>query len=372
MITAAMPAGQVDMSALILEALDEPATLNVSGAPLGEVFQILQGKTGVRITMSPKAVACLPHGANTAVDSESKGTLPLRELLTQVLRPFGLTFVVRDREIEVVARPAVLRIGRRASWNELETMEMLSARRDFGADLMSRIRLRSADPVMRSELEKAIRNIGAGSGEDQLTAAAESLGMTWYLDDQAIVVLSKEDQTRRVLDCLISPAYRNQELDYVIRDLGRMVGIRIEADGDALQSVAPGIRRDFTLMGSHIRLSEALDQIVGISGLRYLIDGDGILFEGTERISLKGAAAGRPAAAMDPIVAMINFTADNGRQVQLLIRESDLTPDTRALIEQARGEADDVIRDALLGHFDAPQTESPESPDAAQSADNEP
>lgn len=353
-MTASLPAGQVDMSALILEALDEPASLNVSNTPLGEVFQILQGKTGVRITMSPKAVARLPHGANTAVDLETKGSLPLRDLLTEMLRPFGLTYIVRDREIEVVAKPAVKRIGRRASWSELETMRMLSSRRDFGADLMGRIRLQSADPAARSELENAIRNVGAGSAEEQLNAATESLGLTWYLDDLAIVVLSIEDQTRRVLACVISPSFRNQELGYVLRELGRMVDTRIEADSGALQSVADGVRRNFTLMGSNIPLSEALDQIVGLTGLRYRIEGDAILFEATDRISLKGSAAARPSAVMDPIVAMVTIEADEGRQVQLLVRESDLTPETRALVEQARGEADEVIRNALQGHFAAP------------------
>ncbi|MHC4089423.1 MAG: hypothetical protein ACYSVY_03935 [Planctomycetota bacterium] len=174
LLVASAAAGE-DLQTLIEEALDQPVQLEIQDMPLDRAFETIATETGVVLTTAAEALDLLPYGANTEVTARMKN-ISLREGLSRLTVPLGLRFEVRDRGIEVLPTPALVRIGRRAKWDELDTLAWLHGL-EFSKDrppvdeLGERLQFRVGEIDGWPPLRKAVQRVGAGPGDQVLTLA---------------------------------------------------------------------------------------------------------------------------------------------------------------------------------------------------------
>ncbi len=344
----AATAFQTDLQPLIEQVLDEPIELTVENAPLADFFSQISDKTGVSIVMSDEAYGLLPYGRATQV-SATLGNVTLRDGLGQILGRLGMACVVTPTGLDVVPTPGLHRLGRRAAWSELESLQWLSAtefvdHEESLAALRKRLQFHVTEADPWEQLESEIRKVGAGSGVDVLEAACDALGWSWYVWDKQIVVVSLTEQMKRQLDAMISVRMSNRPLTEVLRSVGRQAGILIRLGEGVADALPVQTRRNFSLLADNVSAVEALEEIAGLTGLTYRVDAEGVVFELPSGF-MDGA---RPARSADPFVGKICVPDPGGNfQIELVVRESDLSPEVNEMRKQVLKDADEIIRKAL-------------------------
>ncbi len=348
---------QADMRAIVEQVLDSPVELKLENVPINRAFDVIADSTAVRINMPPDVMALLPYGSDTRVNVELRN-VTLRDGLEQLFAPLGMDFDVTDRGVDVFPGPGLARLGRSAKWSELGTIQWLESTPltdGVALELLhQRIQFRVPDPDPWSMLAGAIKKVGAGSAAELLEVAADSLGWTWYPWDEHIVVLPWAEQAKRQLDRLITVRKTHRPLVEVLQTVGREVGVPVRLAPGAAESLPPEVRSTFTLLAENVTASEALEQIAATSGLSYRIDEGGVVFE--QPSAARGPDRTRPGGAVrrtrDAYVAKITVPDPSGiYQIELLVRESDLSPEVNALRQQMLDEANDVIEKALRDHL---------------------
>ncbi|MGB2985546.1 MAG: hypothetical protein WBE26_06655 [Phycisphaerae bacterium] len=349
----AVSGGSPDTRALVEQALDEPATITLDNKRLGEAIQVVTDQTGVKIVMSPEVMDLVPHGAETLVRKVQIADMPLRQGLTKLFSPLGMTFVVRDDHVEIIPKDALRCLGRAPTWPELDTLMQLSTMQPGTDDealawLQSRIQSLVPVPGARDILAEAIRSVGAGPGDEVLSVACAQLGWAWCLSDRRIVVTSMEQHIRRRLQQPISLRINYRPLVEVFQALGERVNVPIRSEPGALALLPIHVQRNFSVNVHQQPAEQVLDQIAAYTGLGYLLEPDGVLFynltDGTlarevekDRLESRSHIAG-PApegvSLSDPYVAKMVIPLENGKSIEWLIRRSELPEDLRQMRER--------------------------------------
>src|SRR3954470_12705538 len=113
-------------SALINQQLDQPFELTLKDSPLPEALKKIGNATGVRIDPTESVYSLLPWGEQTTINAKIANQ-SLRDALTAIARKLGLMFVLKDDYVELRPVPALARLGRRATMQELGVLDSLSA-----------------------------------------------------------------------------------------------------------------------------------------------------------------------------------------------------------------------------------------------------
>ena len=353
----------VDQRVLIEQALDEPTRIELTDVKLGEAFAMVTEQTGVEVVMTPEVMSLIPHGPETKVNATIEN-IPLRQGLIDLVAPLGMTFVVLDDYVEIIPTPPLLRLGRPATWAELDLLGKLRASKPgaVDADLQNlrerlQFQVRARDPW--DTLAAEMRATGAGSGDEVLSVACDKLGWTWSVDGERIVVLSIEQQFRRQLRWPIRLRINDRPLPDVIRQVGMYAGVPVRLEPGTLQSLPLRVREHFALNVNDLSAEEALDMIASYTSLGYLLDRNGVLFYRTDGPgSPAGEAPKQPVGfgatsrktaqtrGQDPYVGKITVQLENGKTVEWLIRQSELPEDLKLRRRQDLRDAFDALRDA--------------------------
>jgi hypothetical protein len=314
--------------------------------------------------VAPGVTDLLPYGPATEVTAEIRN-ITLREGLTRLFAPLGLTFEVTQTGIEVFPTAALERIGRRATWPELKSLEWLSSVHfdqdpDAVSQLRGRVQFQVPDPDPWPVLSAAIEKVGAGPGDTVLEIACHSLGWTWYPWGEQIAVVSLRQQMERQLQAVISVRKSHRMLSDVLRDVGRQAGLTIRLGPGAADALPVQTRQNFTLIADNVTAAEALEEIALATGLDYQVHDDGVV------LTLPGAAASvaaataaaaestEPSRRRDPYVAKITLpVAAGGYQLEFVVRESDLSPEVNELRKKLLDEANEVMEEALRQRFES-------------------
>ena len=86
-------------------ALDKPVDLNITDAPISQVFQKLTQATGVRFVIGQDVYACLPYGDQTRLAVKLKNGL--REELFNKINCLGPIFLKGDKAGELTTKQAL-------------------------------------------------------------------------------------------------------------------------------------------------------------------------------------------------------------------------------------------------------------------------
>ncbi len=335
-LTFADPTFAVDSSALISEALDKPVTLEVNGV-LPVVLQKITDQTAVPIECPQHVYDLLPWGEQTNIHATIKNQT-LRQALTAIMHKLGLSWQLGPQAVTIEARPALERLGRRATLQELEALDLLgstplgqTAPAGKGAtvewvinavdqklaELKSPyvIEFRGGDKVKSDQPVSVPRNAMLG---DVLRELSKQTDLTWYPWGQNIVIVPKEDQIARQLDRTVTKQYNGTDVGKVLSELSEAAGVEFSLEAGAIQRVPPEFRRISLILGN-AKVREALEEIRGVTGLDYVVKPEGIYFWNQNPPA--AVAANVPPGG--PIIATIQL--DNG--MSLFLRHDDLPAD---------------------------------------------
>ncbi len=352
---AAVPAaGQAsDTRGLIELALDEPTRITLTEIKLSDAIQTIWDQTGVRVVMPAEAMNLVPYGGETVIERVEISDIPLREGLNRLFMPLGMTFEVRDNYVEIVPKDALRCLGRRPTWEELDTLGELAAMQPgVDPEALSRLQHRVQFTVRVSNgwatLSNALKSVRAGPGDEVLSVACANLGWAWCVSGGQVVISSGASLLRQQLGRPISLRMNYKSLIEVLQEVGRKAGVSVKVEPGALASLPLNVQRSFILNVHNNSAEEVLDTIAANTGLGYLIEPDGVLFYKVGEPQPQSEAGSVPASAgmpgRDPYVGKIVTQLKDGKTVEWLIRESELPPDLRERRREDLQEAFEALR----------------------------
>src|SRR5437879_6575623 len=104
-------------SALINQALDKQSKLTLDNL-LPQAMEIIEKQTGVPMKADPAVWELLPWGRDTNIKAKIEGQT-LREALEAITRKLGLQFDVKNDAVMLEPIPALRRLARRSTVQEL-------------------------------------------------------------------------------------------------------------------------------------------------------------------------------------------------------------------------------------------------------------
>lgn len=365
-------AGAQDSSALINEALDKPVKLTIN-TELPTAMSGIARETGVRIEADRKVWDLLPWGQQTKVTATIQNQ-SLRDALNAIAHKLGLETVLREQAVELRPMPALTRLGRRSTVQELQALDLLSS---------TPLNLKNPSPTIRdvvNEVDKALEAAKSAFAvefrpgdikPDQLVSvprnatmaeALESLAkdtqLTWYPWGDSIVVVPKEVQVRNQLGKILTTRYNDADIGQVLSELSQQSGVEFSIEPGAIQRVPGESRRiKFSFDGT---VREALEYISGFTGLSYVVNAKGVYI--SNQSSATAVAAG--AAQQERAMGMIQL---EGNGVQIFLRASELDEDVRQYLEFRRKREIEKLRDMMKeeGFKPAPATQPSAQPAVA-------
>ena len=289
-------------SALIGEQLDKLVKLQLDNTPLPQVLSTIEQRTGVPVRAIDDVYATLPYGTHTPITATVEG-ITLRDALAAICGKLGLRFDVRDESVELSPEPALHRVGRRATLQELRTLDLLHAHplaaRPAGWTLATLTQAIDAtfvaidqelvahqQPAARLVLEvRSTQGVDPAkqpilvprdaSLADALDAIASQTKLTWYPWGDSVVLLPKHDVIAARLDRAISLRYDGVDIAQVLLDLARQTGVEFSIEPGAIQRVPPEFRI-VRLSVDNASVRQALETLQGYTGLGYVVTDDGV------------------------------------------------------------------------------------------------
>ncbi len=322
-------------AALTNQALDKPVNLDLN-TTLPEAMRTIGKATGVRIEATQSVWDALPWGDQTNITAKTQNST-LRDAMAAITQKLGLRFTLKDEAVELSPVPALLRLGRRATMQELQAVDLLaSTPAALGSERLSvrqlidaidqklvdskkdfAIESRPGDNVVQDQVLFIPRN---DTLLDALEVLPASTRATWYPWGKSIVIVSKEDQLRNQLSKTITVRYPGTDVMQVLTELSQKANVEFEIEPGAIQRIPPDARR-IKLDLYDASITKALEAIVGFTGLGYVVSDKGVY--------IWNAANNAVATTREPSVGLIQL--DDGMQV--LVPAADIPSDLRDYIK---------------------------------------
>ncbi len=334
-------------SALINQALDKPQKLTINGL-LPQAMEHIQQQSGVPMKADPAVWDLLPWGRDTNIHATIDNQT-LRQALEAITQKLGLQFDVKSEALVLEPIPALRRLARRSTAQELACLEVLS-KQPFptSGTLTLKAMLDAVDkqlkaanpdyavdpPAVDSALMSATVNIARNSTLlDALETMVKQTTATWYPWGKTVAILGKQDQIKRQLNRTITVRYNGTELSQVLSDLSQKSGVPFDIEAGAIQQLSPEARA-INLMLEDYSIHDALEAIRGTTGLDFMIREGGVY--------LWNQAAG-PARRERVLITM----PVQGTDMVVLITESQVPSDLREYITQKTQKQFDNIRQMM-------------------------
>lgn len=335
-VSVAVGLAQDTSSALISQALDQPVKLELN-TTLPRAMDSITKQTGVRITEQAAVWELLPWGRETNITAKIENQT-LRQAIDAISRKLGLVAVLKDEAVELQPMPALRRLGRRATIQELQALDLLTGTSmGLKADRLplkelvdavdqKLVELKSPyavefRPGENARLDQAVSVPRNATMAEALESIHKDTALTWYPWGKSIVIVPKEDQIRTQLAKTISTGYNGEDIAQVLSELSQRAGVQFDIEPGAIQAIPPE-SRVVRLQLSNTPISQALDTISGFTGLGWVVKAHGVYIWNQAK---------PPVPARDPIVAIITLP-DSGTQV--LVPQSQVSPELREYLKQ--------------------------------------
>ena len=329
-------------SALINEAMDKLYKLEITqNTPLQQVLKRITDETSVPVQVSGETWDLLPYGEGTALTVKIENQT-LGGGLKAIARSLGLSVEVKDEVVELVPMPALKRIGKRASVDELRALDYLARTpldlkgvdRVTVKDLLGKIDAKLAGDEKANGLavenrspdvvgDAAVPIARNDTITDALETIAQSTDATWYPWGKTIVVRPKADHFRDLLGKTTTRRWNGVDVGQVLAELHNISGVPFVIEPGAVARIPPE-SRNIRLVLDAASISQALENIAGFTGLAWTVNEKGVYVWNPSNSSGAGAAANR-----EPTIGLL--TLDNG--VQVVLRESQVPADLREYVK---------------------------------------
>jgi hypothetical protein len=334
-----------DTTALINEALDKPITLELNDV-LPAAMRAIANKTSVTVQADPAVWELLPWGEQTNISARIENQT-LRQALSAITQKLGLTFTLGEQAVILQPMPALQRLGRRSTVQELQTLDRLSSEampevRGAGTvrEVLTAIDLKLAglkvpfaiedrlDVETRGKVVSIPRNATMADALEQISRQTRA---TWYPWARSVLLLPKEAQIRDMLSKTLTSRYNGADIGQVLEDLRRRAGVPVEIEPGAIQRIAPEART-VRVFWDNVTVQQALESLKGFAGIDYQVSDNGV--------KITNPTPAPANSTTDPVAAMLAL--DNGMTV--FIRESQVPPELRAYLRHRAKRSIDELR----------------------------
>jgi hypothetical protein len=304
-LIAAGVAGATVTSALINKQLDTQQNLKLD-TTLPDAMQQIGNQTGVRLEADPAVWDLLPWGEQTSIKANIQNRT-LRQGLTAITQKLALEFVLGDESVQVRPIPALRRLGRRATVDELSVLDLMTATPiNLPTDHPTLREIVTAvnDGLAKQKSPFSIDDRAADALQDQKISVPKNASLAdaledsvqqsdtaWYPWGKSILIVGKEEQIRTQLNKTLTARYNGVEVSQVLLELFQRAGVDFTVDPGAYQKVPPQFR-SIQLMLDNASVQQALESISGYTGLAFDVTEKGV------HVSYQGTDAGpatRPA-----------------------------------------------------------------------------
>ncbi|MDP9172659.1 MAG: hypothetical protein M3O30_02175 [Planctomycetota bacterium] len=279
-----------DMSALVGQAMDKQlpkSRIDFTGT-LPQAIQNFGDLTGVRIEADSTVYDALPWGELTTFSARYEHQT-LRQSLAAICQKLGLEYELGKESIHLHPLPALVRLGRRCTIEELAALDLLARTPLEPNDLYPTPEslIAAIDAKLR-QTTYAIENRGfdvQGAGtvtisrNATLLEALEEIQLqtdaTWYPWGKSLVVIKKPELIRMLLAKPITTRYSGQDISQVLLDLSQRSGVNFQIDPGVEQQI-PAQFRTVRLILDNATVQQALESICGFTGLSYAVMPSGI------------------------------------------------------------------------------------------------
>jgi hypothetical protein len=276
-------------SALINKQLDSVQNLDFD-TTLPDAMQQIGNQTGVSLEADPAVWDLLPWGDQTTITAKIRNKT-LRQALSDITQKLALEYVLTDEAVEIHPMPALKRLGKRATVDELAVLalmaahpvnlptdhptvhELLEAVDRRLVDLKSPFAVdnRTADSVADQKIAVA-RNASIAQAMEDMT---EQVNAAWYPWGKTILVVPKEEQIRMQLGKTINTRFNDVDVAQVLLELSQKAGVDFSTDPGAYQRI-PAQYRKVQLLLDNSTIQQALDSIAGYTGLGFEVTEKGV------------------------------------------------------------------------------------------------
>ena len=346
----------------LTQKLDEslPA-MRLQSVTLSEIVKKLSDATGMSIRIEPEALAVLPGGTKTKFANLQVQDATLRQTLAKILAPLGLRYTIEEGGIAISAMPALTRMERPATWDELRFVQRLEAT-PYSPEEFAKIKILyrlddSKDGP--AGLTKQLAKSGRGSIAEMLEVATSALHWAWLPDGDHIAIISAEAVNNRKLSRRVTENYPNKHLGFILTDLGRQAGVHVHFQPGAFRKTLLNDVDSYSLNLSNASIRQALDQIRADTGLDYQVQYDGVHIGPADDL-LRNRLMPRPDDD-DPFVAKVSVPLGEAGSLEFLLHESELPPELLDVRDRVRKDFIDRLRKAAATQASSTPASAPAS-----------
>jgi hypothetical protein len=274
-------------SALINKQLDTQQNLQLD-TTLPDAMQQIGNQTGVRLEADPSVWDLLPWGEQTYIKANIQNRT-LRQGLSAITQKLALEFTLGDESVQVRPIPALRRLGRRATVDELSVLDLMTAtplpldhptfRQIITAvnDKLTALKSPFAidDRAADALADQKINVAGNASMADLLEEICQQTDAAWYPWGKTILIVSKEEQIRSQLNKTLSARYNGVDVSQVLLELFQRADVDFTVDPGVYQKI-PAQNRSIQLMLDNASVQQALESISGYTGLVFDITEKGV------------------------------------------------------------------------------------------------
>jgi hypothetical protein len=365
-----------DAEIALQRKLDLPFNLTLQKVELSEAFKQIAATAQISLQVDPACYDALPYGATTRVSADFRQS-KLKAAIEEVLLPLSLQQTVSGATVVIRPSGPLARIGRRADWEELKLLHelrtgpdlKLSPNGEFDWTTALRASLDSRPHLVVSfaaeaSIPRALQDKAMEQLKKQLPLSAfralelytQLTHQIWFVEagplsgSGSIHIMPLRPWIDRQLERPIQLAFTSAPLDQVVAELSHLSGIRFTPE--------PGLYRAVpvvSLAASNCSVMQALETLSGATPIAFDIRDDSIL------LHLAGNTPAPPSAprVVDSIVGRIAVpVGGSGMSMDVLIHESDLTPELNDLRKKKIAEALQAMDKAWSAPPAPPQPET--------------
>jgi hypothetical protein len=335
---------------LIEKALDERADIELKKVTLGQALEQVGRKMGVRIGVESAgpAFAQLPYGHLSEIESAQLQGISWREALTELLKPFSLTYQPGDTKISILGSDDLMRQPRRLTMAELNALVVLQTKTlsNKSDNLLRQLRVTTGIEfgLVQDRLHKD--EVDLGPHQTVLTAqpapASEVLSRyagtvwrkgessTWFVQGNVsegrttninIVIINPKELVKMKLQRRIDLNFKNQPLQTILLDLANKAAVKLTLEPGSIGMVDPAQRDNCSLVASNNTIEQALEALSGLTGLEYYPDYDGVTVAAGDLLLTR--KPGKVDLADRTVCILKVKLPDSDDELTILIRESD-------------------------------------------------
>jgi hypothetical protein len=342
-----------DSSALINEALDKPVEVELN-TTLPQALQEIKETTGVPIELAPGVLDLLPWGEQTNLNVKIANQT-LRNAIAAIARTLGLVYVLTPEAVELRPMPALQRLGRRATVDELKVLDLLAST-PFGLDntrpTLGQLRdavdrkleelksdfaveYRAGNVAKDGQTVTVPRNATVAEALDAITAET---GLSWGPWGRFILIKPKVAWVRDQLEKSLTRRFVAVDVGQVLSELSEYSGVDFTIEPGAVQRISP-LSRTVNLSLQNRSVGQALEDIAGFTGLSYTVRDEGVYVWNAAQ-----GGAGGGGGSQDPVIAILPLPESG---MEIMLRQSQVPDDVRQYIAHRFGKEIAKLRETM-------------------------